>query len=281
MKVITGCSAAVVGHTVFVEHPVYQIPEDGTPIERLGAFAAKGCYDSFGAEGRSCVANQKQIIGHAHGSVLEHSSVSIFIEGITRALSLELNRHRPFAISQRSTRYAKEEDSAMVLEPFYAMIWQRYNLLWDEGSDQLIVPKQYQAGDSVADAKPPKDLCLLQSFLDTCRDTVDEYCNQVDLLIELNPNALSGFDLRKWARGKARNVLAHALETRGTWTMNLRGWRWFVEARSSRHAEPEIRRLAELVLVRLSVLAPVYFDDFQLSGIYDGIPEYVPTHRKI
>ena len=53
MKVITGCAAAVVGKTVFVEHPVYKIPEDGTEIERLGAFAAKGCYDSFGEEGLS------------------------------------------------------------------------------------------------------------------------------------------------------------------------------------------------------------------------------------
>ena len=281
MKVITGCKAVVVGHTVFVDHPVYKIPADGSPIERLGAFAAKGCYDSFGEDGRSCIENQKTIIGHAHGSVLEHSSVSLFIEGITRALSLELNRHRPFAISQRSTRYAKEEDCAMVLDPYYSSIWNRYNLTWNESTNELIVPQRYQAGDSVAAEEMPLELRLVEGHLDTCRTTVDRYCQEVEILMELNPGDKEGFDLRKWARGKARNVLSHALETRGTWTMNFRAWRWFIEARSSRHAEPEIRRLAEIVLSELTELAPVYFDDFQLTGIIDGIPEYVPTHRKI
>lgn len=283
MKVITGCAVAVVGTTVFKEHPIYKVPKDGTDIERLGAFAAKGCYDSFGdgPEARSCVENQKQMLEHAHGSVLEHSQTSLFIEGISRALSLELNRHRPFAISQRSTRYTKEEDSAMVLEPFYANIWHRYNLTWDENTDELIVPAKYQAGDSVADEEMPKELRLVESFLNVCRETVDEYSNQVNLLMELNPEGKEGFDLRKWARGKARNVLSHALETRGTWTMNYRAWRWFIEVRSSRHAEPEIRRLAEQVLVALNPLAPAYFSDFQLVGIFDGIPEYAPTHRKI
>jgi len=281
MKVITGCAAIVVGHSVFVDHPVYKIPADGTDAERLGAFAAKGCYDSFGEDGRSCVANQKQILEHAHGSVLEHSSVSIFIEGITRALSLELNRHRPFAISQRSTRYAKEEDSAMVLDPFYSDIWRRYGLRWDEDTNELIVPQRYQAGDSVAEAEMPLELRLVEGHLNTCRVTVDRYCQEVEMLMELNPSKKTGFDLRKWARGKARNVLSHALETRGTWTMNYRAWRWFVEARSSRHAEPEIRALAEKVLSILTPLAPTYFSDFELTGIYDGIPEYVPTHHKI
>jgi len=284
MKVITGCSAVVVGHSVFVEHPTYKIPEDGTDAERLGAFAAKGCYDSYGVDGRSCVANQRQIIEFAHGSVLEHSGVCLFIEGVTRALTLELNRHRPFSISQRSTRYTKEEDSAIVLEPYYSDIWFRYRLKWDEKKDTLIVPKMYDNIDPQAvpdEDAIPKDLFLLELFLKQCRSAVYEYKRQVRLLSELNPAKLDGFALRKWARGKARNVLPHALETRGTWTMNMRAWRWFIEARSNRHAEPEIRRLAEKVLSILQPLAPTYFEDFQLKGIYDGIPEYVPMHSKI
>jgi thymidylate synthase (FAD) len=101
------------------------------------------------------------------------------------------------------------------------------------------------------------------------------------MLMKLNPGKLKGFALRKWARGKARNILPHALETRGTWTMNFRAWRWFIEVRSGRHAEPEIRRLAEKVLSVLRPIAPTYFDDFHLTGIHDGIPEYAPTHSKI
>ena len=275
MKVITNPTVTVVGRTVFQEHPSYKIPADGTDIERLGAFAAKGCYDSYGEHGRACVDNQREIIGHRHGSVLEHSYASLFIEGVTRALTLELNRHRLFNISQRSTRYTKEEDSAIVLEPFYADIWHRYKLQWGN-DDCLLLP------DGLGEPELfPNDLCLVVVFLQQCKNSVEEYAHQVKLLEELNPSRLEGFDLRKWARGKARNILPHALETRGTWTMNFRAWRWFIESRSNRHAEPEIRRLAEHVFVVLRPLAPTYFEDFNVTAIIDGIPEYAPANSKV
>jgi len=288
MKVITGPKVTLIGHTIFKEHSTYKIPADGTGIERLGAFAAKGCYDSFGETGRACQENQREIIEHRHGSVLEHSYASLFLEGITRALTLELNRHRLFNISQRSTRYTKEEDSAIVLEPYYADIWNRYRCSLDE-SGKLVSPQFPYLWDGPNIKYPeglwsenvPVDYRLLSKFIEQCDAAIGEYADQVEMLVRLNPNKLEGFALRKWARGKARNVLPHALETRGTWTMNFRAWRWFIEARSNRHAEPEIRRLAEHVLVVLKPLAPIYFEDFQLNAIVDNIPEYVPQHSKI
>ena len=48
MKVITDCQVEVVGVPHFLDHPIYKIPPDGTDAERLGAFAAKGCYDAYG-----------------------------------------------------------------------------------------------------------------------------------------------------------------------------------------------------------------------------------------
>lgn len=283
MKVITGPAAAIVGQMKFVEHPTYKIPADGTDLERLGAFAAKGCYDSYGEDGRSCVENQRQILEYAHGSVLEHCHVALFLEGITRALTLELNRHRSFNISQRSTRYTKEEDSAIVLEPYYASLWNRYHCyLDDDGSLQSpTFPRFDDAPEGIFSSTIPVEFRLLSSFIIQCELAILEYGAQVDMLMALNPSRLEGFALRKWARGKARNVLPHALETRGTWTNNIRGWRWFIESRSSRHAEPEVRRLAELVLATLTPLAPTYFEDFRLTGIVDSIPEYVPTHHKV
>ena len=273
MKVITNCKVQVVGQTIFQEHPVYEVPDDGTDMERLGAFAAKSCYDSYGKDGRACVENQREVIAHKHGSVMEHSYASLFLEGITRALTLELNRHRPFNISQRSTRYVEEEDSAMVLEPYYADIWKRHKLGWNEATNRLTSPRDSQYHNP--------EVHLVQSFLSQCNIAVHEYLRQVNLLMELNPNKLEGFALRKWARGKARNVLPHALETRGTWTMNMRAWRWFIELRSNRAAEPEIRRLAEQVLAVLTPLAPVYFEDFYLTEIVDGIPEWQPKLSKV
>jgi thymidylate synthase ThyX len=107
------------------------------------------------------------------------------------------------------------------------------------------------------------------------------YERDVAWLMKKNPLKLEGFDLRKWARGKARNVLPHALETRITYTGNVRAWRWFIESRSDKHAEPEIRRLANLICLVLKKEAPTYFEDYHISEVYDGIPVWTPTYRKV
>lgn len=260
MKVITQPRVEIVACTEFRGHPEYAIPGDGDAATRTSSFAAKGCYDSFGENGRANAANQRQIIESRHGSVLEHVTASLFIEGITRALSLELNRHRHLAISQRSTRYTAEEDAAIVLDPYYA--W-----LWDVKST---TPHVLSAVESD----------LINGHVSVAEQAVSRYREEVEMLMQLNPNSLTGTELRKWARGKARNILPHALETRGTWTGNLRTWRHFIEMRSDRHAETEIRRLAAVVADVLIGWAPLYFADYKIE-VVNGIPEYQTEYRKI
>jgi thymidylate synthase (FAD) len=261
----------VIAKTNFTDHPDYDIPDGGDDFTRLGAFAAKGCYDSFGKEGRPNDQNQLAILEHRHGSVLEHLNITLFIEGITRGLSLELNRHRSFAISQRSTRYTAEEDACLVLEPYFAELFRRYvptfNALTGFG------PPVRRRGDGHCD--------LLLEHLNSQYNSIRSYQKQVEELMRINPNNLEGFDLRKWARGKARNVLPHGIETRGTWTNNIRGWRWFIESRSDRHAEPEIRALADMVLKALREVAPLYFMDFEEIEVVDNISEWVPKYNKV
>lgn len=254
MRIITAPVVTVVGHSTFIEHPTYKVPADGEEMVRLGAFAAKGCYDSYGEDGRNCLDNQRGIIAHRHGSVAEHMTISVFIEGVTRGLTLELNRHRHLAISQRSTRYTKEEDAAIVLEPYYARI--------------------FELGGTQEEIK------LVDSHIDAAEASIKQYQKEVHLLEELNPLDLTGFDLRKWARGKARNILPHSLETRGTWTGNLRAWRHIIETRSSRYAEPEIRRLIQHIFEAISPLAPVYFEDYEVEFV-KGLPEYTTKYGKI
>lgn len=269
MKIITKPTVTVVGATTFREHPVYEIPGDGTSLERLGAFAAKGCYDSYGRGGRPCRENQRRIVEARHGSVLEHLYVSLFIEGITRALSLELNRHRHFAISQRSTRYTKEEDAAIVLEPFYATLYERHRDYFDAATRHGAFPQD-----------APEEAWLVYRHIASQVRAIEDYQREVQALMKLNPDGLTGFELRKWARGKARNVLPHGIETRGTWTGNIRALRHFIEVRSDRHAEPEIRRLANAVMEAVSPLAPVYFEDYTYEMV-DGIPEWKTPYTKV
>ena len=291
MKVILAPIVTVVGHSTFVEHPQYLIPNDGSDACKIGSFAAKGCYDSYGENGRGNQKNQESIIESKHGSILEHSTVSLFIEGVTRALTLEMNRHRLLAISQRSTRYTAEEDGSIVLDPYYAELFKKYDFRWEKNVQYAATGGLWMAGNqSVMEAilnrytlenQEAREFHLMSSFLMQAESDIATYKDQVETLIKLNPMKLTGFDLRKWARGKARNVLPHCLETRVTYTANHRAWRWFVEARSSIHAEAEIRRLAHHVLVELRKIAPEYYDDFEQTQIYDGIPEWKPQYSKV
>lgn len=270
MKILTEPKVTVVAKQVFLGHPEYLIPEDGDDATKIGAFAAKSCYDSFGKNGRSNEANQLQILAHQHGSVLEHITFTLFVEGITRGLSLESNRHRQLAVSQRSTRYTAEEDAAVVLEPYYAELYEKYRPWLEDPSKDDITPWF-----------DLDELNLLVAHITSMEQSFMAYERDVSWLMKKNPLKLEGFDLRKWARGKARNVLPHALETRITYTGNVRAWRWFVESRSDKHAEPEIRRLANLILITLRAEAPVYFEDFHISEVYDSIPVWTPTYRKV
>lgn len=263
----------------FHEHPEWKIPQALDDATSIGAFAAKGCYDSYGEDGRSCEENQRGIIESKHGSVLEHIHIGMSIAGITRGLTLELNRHRTFNISQRSTRYAAEEDAAFVLEPYFAMLWMKYNMTWNE--ERKMVTQKKSRKKIELSHQAFREIAVVRDHVQAMAHSQCEYEKQVEALEDLNPLELDGFDLRKWARGKARNVLSHGLETRGVWTNNLRGWRWVIEQRSSRYAEPEIRRLSNFVMKRLFEEAPLYFDDFHVIAVVDGIPEWKPVHSKV
>jgi thymidylate synthase, flavin-dependent len=260
MKIITHPTIQIIAHSIFLSHPEYRIPTDLDDLDAIPVFAARGCYDSFLPNGRPTGKDTlKNVLTVGHGSVLEHSSISLFIEGISRGCSHEIVRHRHFSFSQRSTRYTSEEDAAIVLEPYYAEIYER-----------AIVKNSFMSNME-------KD--LLTEFLDSCSASLLAYRNQVNELVKLNPNNLTGTPLRKWARGKARQLLPHALETRMTVTGNLRCWRDFIALRAQPDAEEEIRQLAVMVYDELKDVAPIAFSDFlDLRPTYNSI---TPTMRKV
>ena len=95
--------------------PVHWMGES-TDGERLAEFAGRLCYMSqknpAKRDTRDYLENIKK---QGHGSVLEHATYSLLIEGVSRSLTHELVRHRAgFAYSQLSQRYVDESDSAFV-----------------------------------------------------------------------------------------------------------------------------------------------------------------------
>jgi thymidylate synthase (FAD) len=92
--------------------------------ERVVALAARLCYtkSSIG-ELKNNLSDEyvnrlvQKIISLGHLSVLEHASFSFGIEGISRATSHQLVRHRIASYSQQSQRYVEYDNLEIVLPP--------------------------------------------------------------------------------------------------------------------------------------------------------------------
>lgn len=89
-------------------------------LQILPEFAGRACYQSWDKPNPETASNAgylANIIKQKHFSVLEHSSISFYIEGVSRSLTHEFVRHRHFSYSQLSQRYVDSSDVAFVLPP--------------------------------------------------------------------------------------------------------------------------------------------------------------------
>lgn len=215
--------------------PVQWIGES-TDGERLAEFAGRLCYMSQrNPAGRNTREYLENIKKQGHGSVLEHATYSLLLEGISRSLTHELVRHRAgFAYSQLSQRYVDESDAHFVMPP--AMI-----------------------GDAPLEA----------AWRAQVESAQDSYVALVDSLMTRYAWVDDKVHRRKMAREAARGVLPNSTETKIVVTGNARAWRTMLELRSSEAAELEIRRLAVLVLRVLQQEAPAFFSDFEIYEASD------------
>ncbi|MGL4394849.1 MAG: FAD-dependent thymidylate synthase [Brevinema sp.] len=81
-------------------------------------YGARICYDS----GHKMTETSREkflpnLLKSGHTSIFEHSSASFHIEGISRAASHQIVRHRLSSFSQRSQRYVNEQNFEFVTPP--------------------------------------------------------------------------------------------------------------------------------------------------------------------
>jgi thymidylate synthase (FAD) len=119
----TALEADVLGDTV-IEDLGMDLDDNATGLESLIEFGGRGCYKSYRKPNEKTRANRDyiaNIIKQKHLSVLEHASVSFYVEGVSRSLTHELIRHRHFSFSQESQRFVKyDESSRPVVHPTLA-----------------------------------------------------------------------------------------------------------------------------------------------------------------
>lgn len=83
-----------------------------SPVEACGR-AAGICYDREAKEDYGSFI--RRVISYGHMDVIEHANFTFRIEGISRACSHQLVRHRHSSFSQRSQRYVSEKECNYVL----------------------------------------------------------------------------------------------------------------------------------------------------------------------
>ena len=217
------------------------------PAQTVAEFAGRLCYLSFGPDaglegGHKLIPGRTtnteylaNILRTRHGSVLEHAVWTVLFEGVSRALTHELVRHRHFSYSQLSQRYVDESDVAFVLPPE--------------------IPAQGDAFDL---------------FKRSCERALDDYRELLARIEEQVKDEPSATLRRKRARQTARSLLPNATETKIVVTGNARAWRHFIELRASEGADTEIRVLAIKCLRLLQQEAPNLFNDYVVKEKSDG-----------
>jgi thymidylate synthase (FAD) len=226
--------------------PVHWMGES-TDGERLAEFAGRLCYMSQkNPASRATREYLENIKRQRHGSVLEHASYSLLLEGVSRALSHELVRHRTASYSQLSQRYVDESEANFVVPP--AIL-----------------------GDAALEASWRAEMERAQaSYVGLVAELMTRYAWVTDRVHR-----------RKMAREAARGVLPNSTETKVVVTANARAWRTMLELRAGEGADLEIRRLAIAILRALQAEAPGFFSDFEIYIAEDRREAARSEHHKV
>jgi thymidylate synthase (FAD) len=205
--------------------------------ERIAEYAGRLCYMSQqNPANRTTAEYLENILKQGHGSVFEHSTYVLLIEGISRSCSHELVRHRAgFGYSQLSQRYVDESHAAFVVPPAI-----------------------------LGDAKLETD------WRTQVERAQAAYVAAVEALMTKYEWVKDRVHRRKLAREAARSVLPNATEVKIVVSANVRAWRTMLELRLGEGAELEIRRMAVASLRILQEQAPALFADFEIYRAADG-----------
>ncbi|MFF1739618.1 FAD-dependent thymidylate synthase [Streptomyces mirabilis] len=190
-----------------------------TDADFVAEFAGRACYKSWSKPNPATAANSdylRNIIGQGHFSVLEHASASFYVEGVSRALLLELERHRFLSFSVESQRYV---DTA-------------------KNHPEPVIPPAMRGNDR-----------MTHDFTAEYEYALGLYLHYVDQL------EAEGFP-RKQAREAARGVLPNATPVDFLVSGNLRAWRDVLRKRFHVAADAEIRGFAGEILSHLRIIAP-------------------------
>jgi thymidylate synthase (FAD) len=239
LEILRAPRVTLIARPQFLEpdHLRVQWKGEASDGERIAEFAGRLCYMSqHNPAGRSTAEYLQNILRQGHGSVFEHSTYVMLIEGISRSCSHELVRHRAgWGFSQLSQRYVDESHAAFVMPPAI-----------------------------MGDAR------LEEQWTLQVQTAQAAYISAVERLMARYEWVEDKIHRRKMAREAARSVLPNATEVKIVVSANVRAWRTMLELRLGEGAELEIRRMAVACLRVLQQEAPALFADFEIYEASEG-----------
>lgn len=127
--------------------------------ERVVATAARICYSSVGAKELNEKMSDKDvrhvlstIMSSGHYSTLEHASYTFAIDGVSRACTHQLVRHRLASFNQQSQRYVRFDEAPNVVVPDSVNADPELRKVFDEAIDA-----SYEAYRRLAEAGVPAE----------------------------------------------------------------------------------------------------------------------------
>ena len=202
-------------------------------IQDVVAYAAKLCYSK--SDINDLIENQNEekiekfinnLLEIGHESPLEHVTFTFGIEGISRACTHQLVRHRIASFSHQSQRYVDLKDTYKYITPPSIKEDDKINDYYDEINEMIF--KKYKELTNMLEQKYIKD-------------------------------GLDKKSANKKAIEDARFILPNACETKIIVTMNVRSLHNFFKERCCNRAQWEIREVANQMLDICLDKAPLLF----------------------
>ena len=247
-----------------------------TPMpQQTVAMAAKLCYsatdienikDGLTDEKTESFLDMLTQIGHA--SPVEHASFTFGIEGISRACSHQLVRHRIASYSQQSQRYVDGTKFEFVTPPEIERNEKAYSAY------KKVIDMQCDAYAEIRDA-------LIAGYIK--ENSIEELKGADEEIISTfkeQDKTLFNQYLKK-ANEDARFVLPNACTTKIVCTFNARSLNNFFDHRCCNRAQWEIREVACQMLELCKEVAPVLFKNSGPRCIRGACPEGKMTCGKM
>ena len=235
--------------------------------DKVVAQAGKLCYSAVGVDEITQKLTEEEIARYVnmlasigHESPLEHVSFTFAIEGISRACTHQIVRHRIASYSQQSQRYVKLEQFEYIIPPaieknpeakrIFIETMERDQKAYDELVDLLLE-------DILIDKHAADYGSCIKEVLKENPDVAPDRSKVLDLYAEKFFEDYRKAE--KQAIEDARYVFPNACETKIVITMNARSLLHFFNVRCCNRAQWEIREMATEMLKECKKIAPALF----------------------